>query len=150
RYSRDWSSDVCSSDLAERKVQEEAAGKTPDTSNGNEESNEEVVTTPPVSSGLFMRPAQGYVSSEFDHRWGAFHYGIDIAKGGTVPIVAAAGGIVTRAGWSNSYGNVVYISHYLDGKTFMTVYAHMRETPKVVVGQMVSKGQHIGYMGNTG
>ena len=41
--------------------------------------------TPPVSSGSFMRPAQGYISSEFGNRSfdaDGFHSGIDIAKGG--------------------------------------------------------------------
>lgn len=105
---------------------------------------------PPASSGLFQRPANGPVTSEFAARWGSFHYGIDIGKrGSSVPIVAAADGRVISSYYSSSYGNVVFISHNLNGKTYTTVYAHM-ESRGVSAGQSVSRGQFIGYMGNTG
>jgi len=41
------------------------------------------------------------------------------------------------------------VSHYLNGKVYTTVYAHM-ETRLVGNGQTVRKGQQIGIMGNTG
>lgn len=106
---------------------------------------------PPVSPGTFTRPAQGYISSEFGYRSfdNGFHYGIDIAKGGTVPIVAAADGVVARSYLSSSYGNAVFITHSVNGKIYTTVYAHMRSR-QVGTGQVVKKGQIIGYMGNTG
>ncbi|MGL4820246.1 MAG: M23 family metallopeptidase, partial [Bacilli bacterium] len=105
---------------------------------------------PPPSSGLFQRPAVGPVTSEFGARWGTTHYGIDIGKRGPdVPIVAAADGVVIRSYYSSSYGNAVFINHYIDGRTYTTVYAHM-ESRAVSEGQTVSRGQFIGYMGNTG
>jgi peptidoglycan hydrolase CwlO-like protein len=105
---------------------------------------------PPVTSGAFMRPANGPVTSEFGARWGKFHYGIDIGKrGSSVPVVAAADGYVFRSYYSDSYGNVVFITHVIDGQVYTTVYAHL-ESRLVGEGQTVSKGQMIGYMGNTG
>jgi peptidoglycan hydrolase CwlO-like protein len=105
---------------------------------------------PPVTSGAFMRPANGPVTSEFGPRDGEFHYGIDIGKrGASVPVVAAADGYVFRSYYSSSYGNVVFISHVIDGQVYTTVYAHL-ESRLVSEGQTVSKGQMIGYMGNTG
>ena len=107
------------------------------------------VAAPAITSGKFMRPAAGYVSSGFGGRWGRNHNGIDIAKSGTVPVVASASGVVTRSSYSDSYGNVIYLSHYIDGQVYTTVYAHLRSR-NVSEGQTVSKGQQIGLMGNTG
>ncbi|MBL5768932.1 peptidoglycan DD-metalloendopeptidase family protein [Heyndrickxia sporothermodurans] len=108
--------------------------------------------TPAVSSGTFTRPAQGYVSSEFGRRSfdaDGFHSGIDIAKGGTVPIVAAGDGVVTRSYFSSSYGNCIFITHSVNGKIYTTVYAHM-SSRTIGENATVRKGQVIGYMGSTG
>ncbi|WLR50546.1 peptidoglycan DD-metalloendopeptidase family protein [Bacillus tianshenii] len=106
--------------------------------------------TPAVTAGAFMRPANGPVTSNFGSRWGTLHAGTDIGKAASdVPIVAAATGIVFRSYYSNSYGNVVFITHNVDGKIYTTVYAHM-ENRLVSEGQAVQKGERIGYMGNTG
>lgn len=105
---------------------------------------------PPISDGTFSRPANGPVTSGYGSRWGKLHAGIDIGKRGSdVPIVAAADGIVFRSYYSSSYGNVVFLSHNLNGKMYTTVYAHM-ESRKVSEGDTVSKGDLLGYMGNTG
>lgn len=106
---------------------------------------------PAVSSGNFTRPAAGYISSGFGYRSfdNELHAGIDIVKKGTVPVVSAANGVVIRAYKSSSYGNAVFISHNIDGKVFTTVYAHMNSY-SVSAGQTISKGQQIGFMGNTG
>lgn len=103
----------------------------------------------PASSGTFIRPADGIITSTMGARWGTIHKGIDIAKRGTVPIVAAADGVVARSYYSNSYGNAVFISHSINGQLYTTVYAHMR-TRLVSSGQVVKQGQLIGYMGSTG
>ncbi|GAB6450115.1 hypothetical protein bcgnr5390_13380 [Bacillus luti] len=116
-----------------------------------EEVKEEKVKEEPIhtqSSGL-IKPAAGEISSEFEARWGTFHYGLDIAQSGTVPIKAAAEGTVVSSYLSSSYGNVVMISHRVNGKVLTTVYAHMRER-MVSEGARVSQGQQIGIMGNTG
>ena len=133
---------------AEKKRQAEAAAAASANSSSTESSGT-VSQAPAVTSGKFMRPAAGYVSSRFGSRWGKNHNGIDIAKSGTVPVVASAAGVVSRANYSSSYGNVIYISHYIDGQVYTTVYAHLRSM-NVSAGQSVQKGQQIGLMGNTG
>lgn len=105
---------------------------------------------PQVTSGAFMRPAVGPISSTYGPRWGEFHYGVDIANpGANVPIVAAADGVVAVSHYSESYGNVVYITHSINGHIYTTVYAHM-QVRMVSEGQVVSKGQQVGIMGSTG
>ncbi len=135
---------------AEKKRQAEAAAAAAASANSSSTvSSGTVSQAPAVTSGKFMRPAAGYVSSRFGSRWGKNHNGIDIAKSGTVPVVASAAGVVSRANYSSSYGNVIYISHYIDGQVYTTVYAHLRSM-NVSAGQSVQKGQQIGLMGNTG
>lgn len=75
------------------------------------------------------------------------HKGIDYALPVGTPVLAAADGIVERAGVDNTgYGNMILIRHlWNDG----TVYAHLRNW-SVQVGQKVKAGEIIGYSGNTG
>lgn len=108
--------------------------------------NKELAT----SSVIFIRPTQGYVSSEFGNRsLDGFHSGLDIAKGGTVPIIASADGVVSRSYLSSSYGNAIFMTHSINGRVYTTVYAHMRSRV-AIQGETIKKGQIIGYMGNTG
>ncbi|WP_246055329.1 murein hydrolase activator EnvC family protein [Pseudalkalibacillus caeni] len=104
---------------------------------------------PSRGNGSFIYPAAGRVSSNFGDRSLGNHFGIDIAKSGTVPVHAAASGTVAKSYYSSSYGNVVFITHNIKGQTYTTVYAHMRSR-MVSTGQSVSQGQRIGTMGNTG
>ncbi|GKU83379.1 murein hydrolase activator EnvC [Niallia sp. NCCP-28] len=114
-------------------------------------SSSATASAPKVSAGNFTKPANGYLSSGLGHRWGTFHAGVDIAAGGTVPVVAAADGVVIRSYTSSSYGEVIFVSHSIDGQVYTTVYAHMRSGSRLVgAGQVVKKGQRIGTMGNTG
>ena len=109
-----------------------------------------VQPAPPASSGMLQMPANGRLTSGIGQRWGTFHAGIDIAnKAGNVPIVAAADGVVIRSYYSSSYGNAIFIAHSINGQTYTTVYAHMSNR-SVSSGQVVSRGQRIGTMGNTG
>jgi peptidoglycan hydrolase CwlO-like protein len=106
-------------------------------------------SAPVIGNGMIIKPAAGRVSSGFGMRSSGMHEGIDIAQGGTVPIYAAADGTVIRAEYSDSYGNVVYISHSIQGQQWTTVYAHLSSL-SVSTGQSVSKGTKLGNMGNTG
>ncbi len=108
---------------------------------------------PPADSQLnpmyskFIWPAQGRITSGFGRRWGRMHEGIDIAGPIGAPIVAAAAGVVTKAGWnSGGYGNLVEIQHP-DGS--VTRYGHNSKV-LVMVGQSVEQGQMIAQMGSTG
>lgn len=101
-------------------------------------------------SGVLSWPASGRLSSNYGYRsfnGGGFHYGIDIAAPQGTPVYAAASGVVTRANYSSSYGNVIYIYHPSIDKT--TVYAHLHSM-SVSSGQQVDAGQNIGGIGNTG
>jgi peptidoglycan hydrolase CwlO-like protein len=124
-------------------------------SSSSSSNNKVAASAAPVSSSNFIRPTQGVVTSGFGYRihpvsgGKKFHHGVDIAKAGTVPVVASASGVVSYSGQMSGYGNVIIITHSINGKTYETLYAHLRN---LGVGSMqtVSQGQTIGYMGNTG
>lgn len=102
-----------------------------------------------VNLGIsLIRPVSGTVTSRFGARWGKSHKGLDIGAPKGTPIKAAASGTVTVAqyGYSGGYGNYVIISH---GNGVQTLYGHCNSL-NVSVGQSVSQGQVIAYVGNTG
>ena len=99
----------------------------------------------PSASGLIW-PVTGPVVSPFGMRWGRMHEGIDIAAPSGIPVHAAASGRVVYAGWMDGYGNLVAIDH---GGAFSTAYGH-QSSIAVGVGQTVSQGDTIGYVGCTG
>jgi beta-lactamase regulating signal transducer with metallopeptidase domain len=75
------------------------------------------------------------------------HSAIDFKTKMGAPIVATADGIVMKAEFrETSYGKVVIIKH---SETYSTLYAHMSEF-KVKEGDKVTKGQIIGFVGNSG
>lgn len=75
-----------------------------------------------------------------------FHYGVDFTGPIGTEIHTTGNGIVTRANRSSSFGNVVVINH---GYNYETLYAHMSGF-NVKKGQKVTRGQVIGFLGNTG
>jgi len=85
-------------------------------------------------------------TSGFGPRWGRMHEGTDFAASYGTPIYATADGIVTHAGWLAGYGRLVKIQHEFG---IETRYAHQAKL-RVKVGQRVSRGDHIGDMGNSG
>ena len=99
-----------------------------------------------LATGSFMTPTVGRLSSPFGPRWGRFHYGIDLANSMGTNVVAADGGVVTRACMAGSYGNLIVIDHQ-NGTS--TRYAHLSAF-NVKVGDVVQKGQSIGKIGSTG
>ncbi|HDR8040160.1 SH3 domain-containing protein [Bacillus cereus group sp. Bce025] len=125
-------------------VSSEFLSKTSETDAEKQRQSQEVNKT-----NDFIQPAAGRYTSRFEKRGGKMHHGLDIAASGTVPVVAAAEGVITRSYYSTSYGNVVFISHNINGQTYTTVYAHLKSRP-VSAGQKVKQGQQIGIMGNTG
>jgi murein DD-endopeptidase MepM/ murein hydrolase activator NlpD len=97
------------------------------------------------SSGLIW-PVSGPVVSPFGWRWGRPHEGIDIGVGTGTPIHAAASGVVTYASEMSGYGNMVIIQH---AGSLSTGYAHQSQIA-TSVGQTVTQGQVIGFVGCTG
>jgi murein DD-endopeptidase MepM/ murein hydrolase activator NlpD len=107
-----------------------------------------------AGKGTFIWPAPSSysVSSPYGYRihpiFGTerFHAGIDIGASAGDQILAAAGGTVSIATYSSSYGNYVMISH---GGGNATLYAHM-SSRVVSAGDSVKQGDVIGYVGSTG
>ena len=91
-----------------------------------------------------------YVSSGYGDRilWGEydFHLGLDIVAPAYTEIYAADGGVVVYATYTSSYGYMTRIRH---ANNVETVYAHQIKQ-EVRAGDVVEKGQLIGYVGATG
>lgn len=108
-----------------------------------------------ASSAGFISPlpkGSTYVSCAYGWRthpiWGdrRFHYGVDLAAGQGTAIYAIAAGTVTVAAYGDANGYYVSLSH---GNGFGSIYCHMTHYT-VSVGQYVTQGQVIGYVGSTG
>lgn len=115
----------------------------------------------------FLWPAGNfvYISSGYGYRWGSTHRAIDIAGAGIhyQPAYAAADGMVITAsctcshdyggfcGCGMTYGNYVTLDHGADstGTSYATRYAHLSSLA-VSEGQIVKRGDIIGYIGSTG
>lgn len=109
---------------------------------------------PTVSPGNWTRPAAGRFTSGFGGRdigpiGSKYHLGIDIANSIGTPVVSAADGVVSYVGSMNGYGNVVMVTHSIEGQLFTTTYAHLSGF-NTSVGSTVSKGQQIARLGNSG
>ena len=74
------------------------------------------------------------------------HVGMDFSAVEGTPILAAAKGVVSYAGWKSGYGYTVEVDH---GFGIMTRYAH---ASKYVVerGQAVTRGEILAHVGRTG
>lgn len=105
----------------------------------------------------FIYPLAGYkaISSYYGWRFGGtdFHTGIDFPAPCNTPIRASASGTVifVRTGMHNNtrsegYGNYIIIDH---GGGYSTLYGHCNSVA-VSVGESVTKGETIGYVGTTG
>jgi murein DD-endopeptidase MepM/ murein hydrolase activator NlpD len=99
-------------------------------------------------SGSMVWPVNGPITSPFCERrsWESCHPGIDIGVPSGTPIRAADSGTVRVASMNGGYGNYTCIAH---SASLSTCYAHQSRFA-VSVGQNVSKGQLIGYIGCTG
>lgn len=98
-------------------------------------------------------PAAGVLSSRFSssrlhpiHHRKLPHEGVDVSAPHGTPILAAAKGIVTFAGWMSGLGYTVEIDH---GYGYTTRYGH---ASKVLVqrGQEVTRGEVVAQVGSTG
>lgn len=105
-----------------------------------------------TSSSGFVRPVPGAISSGFGVRihpitgTKRMHNGVDMNASQGDPIRAAKAGSVILASVKGGYGNTVMIDH---GGGMVTLYAHQSRIG-VSVGQKVSAGAVIGYIGSTG
>lgn len=107
----------------------------------------------PESNGTWSKPTNGRLTSPYGWRnfggGSEFHYGIDLANKTGTPIWAATDGVVSYAAPLSTYGNVVILTHSIDGAIYTTVYAHLNGF-NVSKGAVVTQGQQIATMGSTG
>jgi murein DD-endopeptidase MepM/ murein hydrolase activator NlpD len=97
-------------------------------------------------------PVEGRIASSFGQREdpfngeGAFHSGIDIDAPYGTAVRATADGDVLNVGMVSGYGKEVVLDH---GHDLHTIYGHLSAFA-VLPGQHVSRGQVIGYVGQSG
>lgn len=95
------------------------------------------------------------ITSPYGKRGNSFHSGVDLVKyySSLDNIIAHTDGYVVsikdclgNMKGTNSYGNYIKLSH----NGYYTLYAHLKKGLKVKLGDKVTKGQILGYMGNSG
>ena len=97
-------------------------------------------------------PVEGRIGSSFGQREdpingeGAFHPGLDIEATYGTPVRAAGDGDVLNENMGAGYGRQVVLDH---GHDLITLYGHLSAVA-VVPGQHVTRGEVIGYVGQTG
>ncbi len=96
-------------------------------------------------------PVSGPITSPYGMRENPFggkahHAGVDISAREGTSIKASADGIVSFAGWTQGSGYVVVLEH---GCGYSTIYAHNKKN-LVKVGQRVSRGETLAFVGSTG
>jgi murein DD-endopeptidase MepM/ murein hydrolase activator NlpD len=97
-------------------------------------------------------PVQGRITGSFGERIdpfsgeGAFHRGVDISSEIGTRIIAPADGVVRFADFMNGYGRTVLLDH---GNGITTLYGHMSGFA-VSAGQVVHRGDTVGYVGQSG
>jgi murein DD-endopeptidase MepM/ murein hydrolase activator NlpD len=75
-----------------------------------------------------------------------FHPGVDISAFAGTPVRATASGVVKYASFAAGTGNMVQIEHKFG---YMSAYCHLQRFA-VEEGDVVRRGEIIGYVGNTG
>ena len=106
-------------------------------------------TTVPIGDSRFYRPVSGPIGDRFGapRAGGRTHAGLDFPVSYGTRVGAAGAGTTIFAGWNNGgYGNLVVIQH---STGYTTWYAHLSQITSWV-GENVSAGTRIGYVGSTG
>ncbi len=105
-----------------------------------------------LASTPSIKPARGPIGSRFGYRLDPIngrqkmHAGLDITGPPGTPVRAPADGIVSFAGWDETYGKLVSIDH---GYGVLTRYGHNSQI-FVQIGQKISKYDVISAIGSTG
>ena len=117
---------------------------------------DEPKTTTVKTSGGFLRPVSGPITSPFGSRVHPifkrtiFHRGVDLGMPMGAKVKASNSGKVIYVGWYGGYGKVVIIDHgKVNGVPVTSLYAHL-SSYSVSNGSSVYKGQIIGNVGATG
>ena len=75
------------------------------------------------------------------------HAGFDIKAKSGDPVAAYKAGTVDYVGYDGNAGHMMQIDH---GDGTFTMYQHLKETPKLAVGEKVQEGQKIAEVGDSG
>jgi murein DD-endopeptidase MepM/ murein hydrolase activator NlpD len=106
-----------------------------------------LAAAPPRIATRLRRPTNVAPTDRFGPRGDRFHTGIDYPAQTGAPVVAAAAGRVTWAGWrTGGWGLLVVVDH---GRGLRTLYAHLSRA-HVVVGQRLLAGSLLGLVGASG
>lgn len=100
----------------------------------------------PIPQGY---PVKGYVSRSYrpeDDNPKTRHFGIDLAVSTGTPVIATADGVVSFAGWDQTFGWEVVLTH---ANGMETIYGH-NDSLLVQVGDVKQFGEEIAVSGNTG
>lgn len=106
---------------------------------------------------LWPTPDYYYITSPYGYRvhpiygtW-TFHSGIDIGAPYNASAIAPANGVVTWASWNGGYGNcvIIYLGEDVYGNSYKVLYGHL-DSYAVSEGDIVTRGQTVGYVGTTG
>lgn len=100
----------------------------------------------PLKSGCVTSEYTGYAQRT---DYVGTHFGIDLSciSEGT-NVYPAASGVVSRIAFYSCGGNVIYIRHKVNGKTYTTAYMHLlRIDSSMYVGKVVTENTVIGYVG---
>jgi murein DD-endopeptidase MepM/ murein hydrolase activator NlpD len=93
-------------------------------------------------TGFYLEPRRGSCSH--------FHDGIDIANANGTPVRAGDDGVVAYVGWNPYDSDPAYQVVIGHSGGYTTGYFHLLPRRAVRAGQVVRRGQVIGYMGSTG
>jgi len=99
--------------------------------------------------GLPIPAGQYHLTGRFDDvsgLWATVHTGLDFACPTGTPIHAVASGTITQVGWAGAYGNRT-VETLPDGTELW--YAHQVRFG-ATVGEKVTEGEVMGYVGSTG
>jgi len=88
----------------------------------------------------------GFRRNPFGGRTYEFHPGMDIDGERGDIVIAPANGTIIKAGFTGGYGNMVEIDH---GYGLTSRYGHLSKI-EAEVGDVVTRGQLIAYIGSTG
>lgn len=93
-----------------------------------------------------LRDRFGIIRNRFGEGQSRFHRGIDISTRPGSLVMASADGTVHSTNWRSNYGKTIILKHHFG---LSTVYAHLSGY-NVKPGDVVQRGQVIGFVGNTG
>lgn len=107
----------------------------------------------PYDTKLWRPLNSGYISSNFGWRsynGGEYHSGMDIGTPMGTPVYATANGTVVALTYKyRCGGNMIYIQHNINNKTYTSLYMHLSSI-NVSKGETVTKNTVIGYSGGAG